>query len=119
MKHKIDETDLEYTDAEAVCLDRYLATSFESKHEWARRVWDSCRLHAEGNYIARVYATKINQTWQDRAKELWHNKKYKRRIALCKEFDLKEPSDEEILSLKQSDKYKTRDELEALEDGKL
>jgi len=105
----IENTELEYDEVDEVCLDRYLGKHLENKNQWAQRVWNNCKAHSEGEYISRVYDAREGQTWKERAKELWENKKNKRKIRLCEEFKVK--NRDEILTLKSSSKYKTADQL--------
>lgn len=107
---RIQDTELEYTEADAISLDFFLGSFVESKEDWAKRVWNNCRLHAEGQPLPRVYRKKENQTWQERAKELWENKKRKRREKLCQIFDSRNNmSDEAIIQIKNKPEYKTAD----------
>jgi len=110
---KIEKTDLEYTEADAVVLDTFLASSREDKTRWAQRVWDCCRRTSEGEVISRVYQCHSDQTWQERAQELWENKKAGRREAFKFIFGLAEVTDESIVAFKSNPQYKTADEREA------
>lgn len=81
---KIIDTDLEYFEDDEICLDFYLGEGTETKDEWAKRVWDNCKLYKEnngldlnGNKLARVYAKE--------PQELWEEKKRRRRAAFVKE----------------------------------
>jgi len=107
----IENTELEYNEEDEVCLDRYLGKHMENKDQWAQRVWNNCKAQSEGEEIARVYKTNPGQTWQQRAQELWENKKAMRKKRLCQEFNLKDAKKDTILSLKRSKKYKTADQL--------
>lgn len=112
---RIVDTELDYEEYDAVALDHYMGEVTETKENWAQRVWDCCRRQSEGEDISRVYKKKDGQTWQERAKELWENKKMRRAIALCFEFGVKEePSEEVLMKIKDDPNYKTRDEQTAL-----
>lgn len=106
---RITDTELDYKNEDSVALDYYLGGGGETKEQWAKRVWDNCRLHSEGTFVSSVYDAKPGQTWQDRAKELWDNKKNKRREALGKEFK-KGNDDASMNEIKSDSKYKTRDQ---------
>ena len=117
---KIQDTELEYTECDEICLRRYLGEYTESMESWATRVWVMCERKANedpealGKYdkpLPRVYAASEGQTWQERAQELWANKKQKRKEALCKQFKLEDDSDAGIIKLRDSGKYKTADQL--------
>lgn len=134
----IENTELEYDEAEACCLDYYLGGTAENKDQWAQRVWNNCNLYKtnngldeNGNPLPNVYA-------QD-PKFLWEQKKRRRRVAIFKELknismdselceckkvreDLKngvkaswssELSDSAALELKNDPNYKTRDQKDA------
>lgn len=97
---KVDETELEYNEADAVCLDAYMTSETETKEMWAKRVWDCCRRQSEGEDISSVYVANKGQQWEDRAKELWENKKRRRRYRFCqKHKSLNDMSDEKIMFL--------------------
>lgn len=102
---KIENTELEYDETEGHILDYYLGGHSETKEQWAQRVWDCCRRHAEGEGLARVYQKSYNQTWQERAQELWDNKKTRRRSALKRELKAKE---EDLPDIRSHKNYKTR-----------
>jgi hypothetical protein len=77
---KVDGTELEYDESYGVCLDFYLGEYSETKEQWAKRVWDNCKLYKEndgkdlsGNPLPKVYARD--------AEELWEEKKRRRRAA--------------------------------------
>jgi hypothetical protein len=79
----IKDTELEYYEDDAICLDFYLAEHSETKEAWAKRVWVNCKLYKknngldlEGNRLPSVYASD--------PKELWENKKRQRRVAFVK-----------------------------------
>ena len=59
---KIDGTELECMACDEVCLEFYLGEHHETKDQWAKRVWDNCKLYKEnngldldGNKLASVY----------------------------------------------------------------
>lgn len=108
---RIENTELDYQEHESVGLDRYLCTNTETKDAWAQRIWDCCRRQSEGEDLARVYKTKPEQTWQERAQELWDNKKKRRCIAVCFEFKENEVSTESLLRIKNDPKYKTAQQM--------
>ena len=111
---KIQNTELEHSDEEGDILDYFLGGISETKEQWAQRVWDCCERQANGEDIASVYIASEGQTWQERALELWENKKSKRREVLKKDLNLK---DEDLKSLKQNPKFKTRIERDILSRG--
>ncbi len=111
MTTTIENTELVYEEYEAVGLDRYLCEQTETKETWAQRVWDCCRRQSEGEDLARVYKAKPEQTWQERAQELWGNKKNRRSIAVCFEFKQNEVSSETLLRIKNDPKYKTAQQM--------
>jgi len=102
----IENTELEYIETDAIALDYYLCDQVENKIDWAQRVWENCRLCYEGEEVASVYKTRKNQTWKERAIELWENKKKRRREAITKEFK-KENTDQNILQIQLDPNYKT------------
>lgn len=108
---KIANTELEYDDVDAHVLDYYLGDEYsESKEEWAGRVWSCCRLFAEGvPNLPLVYRASEGQTWQERAKELWENKKKSRREAIKKDLKI---TDEDLPNVARHEKYETRKQLE-------
>lgn len=117
---KVDKTELEYNEAEEACLRRYLGSDHETLEDWAQRVWSMCEAKSledpekMGKYekrLPRVYQAEQGQTWQERAQELWAQKKEKRRDAVGREHHLMMGSDEEIMALKREGKLKTADEL--------
>ena len=81
---RIQGTELDYDEDEAVGLDRFLTERTETKEKWAQRVWNCCRRQSEGEDIARVYIASDGQTWKKRAKKLWENKKKHRTKAFVK-----------------------------------
>lgn len=112
---RIPNTELDYEDHDAIVLDHFLGGDGEDKIEWAKRVWNGCKDHFEGKKVPSVYKPMENQTWQERAKELWENKKQRRKEALCKNFKLPDEKPETLLRLKDDPRYKTRDEMDALQ----
>lgn len=111
MTTTIENTELAYEEYEAIALDRFLCTHTETKENWAQRVWDCCRRQSEGEDLARVYKAKEDQTWQERAQELWNNKKNKRCIACCFEFKETDISEETLMRIKDDPKYKTAQQM--------
>ncbi len=110
---RIENTELDYEEHEAVGLDRFLCEATETKNAWAQRVWDFCRRKSEGEDLVRVYKCKPGQSWQERAKELWENKKEKRCHACCTEFGEKDHSPETLMRIKNDPKYQTAEEMYA------
>ena len=108
---RIENTELEYSELEAVGLERYLSSQAETLDQWAQRVWDLCRRQSEGEDLARVYIAQDGQTWQERAQQLWANKKRKRAEAVCKEFGYKEVSDETLTQIKDDPTYRTKEQM--------
>jgi hypothetical protein len=93
---KVENTEFDYFEDDEVCLDYYLGTATETKEEWAKRVWDNCKIYKEnnrldldGNKLARVYARDPH--------ELWEEKKRRRRAAFVKDCT-GEDCDKELLS---------------------
>ena len=113
VKVRVENTELDYEEHESVGLERYLGNTTETKEGWAQRVWDCCRRQSEGEDVSRVYNTKRDQTWQERAKEIWDEKKMRRCHALCREFGENDVSEETLMRIKDDPKYKTRDEIDA------
>ena len=109
---RIDGTELEYEDDDEVVLDFYLGGEGETKVEWAKRVWDSCEKHAKGEITIPVFACRKNQTWKERAHELWENKKLVRKKAFVKFLKLKDDKKESLLEGKNHKMYITRDEFD-------
>lgn len=107
---KIENTDLDIDETEGKILDYFLGGVTEDKEQWAKRVWDCCRLYSEGKEISRVYATKQGQTWQERANELWNNKKKKRKEAIKRQFRIKEKDLSDIDKHSMYKKRKHREE---------
>ncbi len=108
---RIENTELEYSELEAVGLERYLGSDAETVDQWAQRVWSSCQRQEEGEDLSRVYIAREGQRWQDRAKWLWENKKTKRSEAICKEFGYKEVSDETLTQIKDDPNYRTKEQM--------
>jgi len=108
---RIENTELDYTELEAVGLERYLSSATETVDGWGQRVWDCCRRQAEGEELSTVYIAREGQRWQDRAKWLWANKKIKRADAVCREFGYKEVSDEALTQIKDDPKYETKEQM--------
>lgn len=106
---KIKNTELEYEVEDGHVLDYYLGRPAETKEEWAQRVWDCCRRHSEGEKIPRVYAKSPNQTWQDRAHELWENKKKKRKEAIMRHMKV---SPSELSNIHSHPRYRKREQEE-------
>lgn len=106
---KIKNTELEYEEVDRHVLDYYLGGAGETKEEWAQRVWDCCKRHSEGEKLPRVYARAKNQTWQERAHELWENKKKRRKEAIIKELRIIPP---EISNIQLHPRYRKRDKEE-------
>lgn len=114
---KIKDTELEYTEADAIVLDYWLGED-ETKEQWAQRVCKLCKEYAEtdglghdGQGMPDAYA----RTPQD----LWENKKRRRRIQFVNMLDNKkinmesdincpELADNVIMGLKNHQNYKTR-----------
>lgn len=117
---KIENTELECSEVEEMCLRRYLGKDTETMEAWAQRVWSMCEAKSKedpekmGQFekrLPRVYKAEEGQTWQERAQHLWEQKKQKRREAMCREFSLVLGDDAEIMKLKTDKKYKTADEM--------
>jgi len=104
---KIENTELEYTDLDCDILDYYLGGKSETKEQWAQRVWECCELKSKGRDISKVFNPSKGQSWKDRAKELWGNKKTERKEAILKELKIKVT---ELENLKAIEGYKIREE---------
>ena len=113
----IENTELSYEEYEAVGLDRFLCTATETKEAWAQRVWHFCRRQSEGEDLSRVYKTKRDQTWQERAEELWEEKKMRRCQACAFEFGETDYSEQTLLRIKDDPKYQTAEEMYLEEQG--
>lgn len=105
----ISGTELEYDDVDAKVLDYYLGGDSETKEEWAQRVWNFCKRSSEGEDTASVYKCGEGQTWKERAKELWENKKNSRRQVIKFELNI---SDSELATVDIHPKYQTRSQRE-------
>lgn len=125
---RIPNTELDYEEPDEVALKRYLGGLGENIDQWAQRVWTLCEAKSKEipieeldvipdpipEILPRVYKAKSGQSWKDRAKELWENKKYQRKLALGREFGFNSlPSNAQIMQMKVHSKYKTRDQLDA------
>jgi len=125
---RIVDTELDYEVEDEIALRRYLGGDSESMEQWAQRVWTMCEAKSNEipfedenalpdtsiEIISRVYEAAEGQTWQERAKELWENKKTKRKQAIGREFGLKKmPSKEQLILMKKDLRYKTRDQEDA------
>jgi hypothetical protein len=127
---KIKDTELEYHEADSVALDYYLGESCETKDQWAKRVWGNCKEYADTNGMGyNPTGKKMPSVYAQDAKDLWANKKKRRRAALVKHF-IGMPTDESEFKRKRipghlnhdamkfcknHKDYKTRDERDALE----
>ena len=76
---KIDKTELEYTEADAIVLDYWLGGGGESKDQWAQRVWSKCKEFKETNgkgYSESGYGDKGMQgAYSNDPHELWESQK--------------------------------------------
>ena len=104
---QVNETELDFEDHEEVALDYFLNGEGETKEQWAKRVWDSCKRCADGEEMPAVYKCMKDQTWKDRAKQLWANKKLKRKEALVKQYKLNDDK-ESLMAFKLDDRYKIK-----------
>ncbi len=114
---RIENTELDYSELEAVGLERYLSSATETVDQWAQRVWSFCRRQEEGEELSRVYRVQEGQTWQERAQHLWANKKTKRAEAVCREFGYREVSDEILTQIKDDPTYRTKEQMIAEEEA--
>lgn len=119
---KVKDTELEYTEADAVVLDYWLGGDAEDKEQWAKRVWDSCKEYQETDgqgYDGQGMSDVFMRTPYD----IWESKKRRRRIRLHNELNgTKIPIDTEtyppeledskIVALKNHPHYKTRAQFE-------
>jgi|TARA_R110000765_G_scaffold77698_3_gene152775 hypothetical protein len=70
---KIENTELEYSDAEEIFIDYYLGKHCETKDEWAQRVWKNCarwkkglRTTEEGGKLSSVYSRDPKSIWEEK-----------------------------------------------------
>jgi hypothetical protein len=77
---KIEGTELEYLVCDEVCLDFYLGEDHETKNQWAKRVWDNCKLYKENNGLD-LEGNKLASVYARDPYELWEEKKRRRRAA--------------------------------------
>lgn len=91
---QISNTELEYNESDAVVLDYFLGGSRESKEQWAQRVWSLCQEYkttagrgSDGKGMSSCYARD--------PKDLWEEKKIRRRIVLMKKLLDRHPNDDE------------------------
>ena len=97
--HKIEGTELDYSDADAVALDYYLGSKVETKDQWAQRVWAKCAEYKATNGMG--YDNKGMESVYKRCPYgLWEEKKIKRREKLMQEFHGKRlnPDEKEFLA---------------------
>jgi hypothetical protein len=92
---KIDGTELECFADDEVFLDFYLGENHETKEQWAKRVWDNCKLYKENNGLD-LDGNKLASVYKRDAHELWEEKKRRRRAAFVKECTGEE-CDEDLL----------------------
>jgi hypothetical protein len=91
---KIQDTDLEVNEVEVKVLDYWLGDLGPDYEEWAKKTWKRCKEKAEGTprpdgrQWGDVYQAIEGQTWQERANELWENKKFRRTQCLMKELSV-------------------------------
>lgn len=104
---RIQDTELDYDDQDADILDYYLGGESETKEQWAKRVWDNCERQANGEELASVYIAEDGQSWQDRARFIWENKKAMRKKAIKKELKIE---DNDLKDIKKNPKYSKRSE---------
>lgn len=91
---KIDGTELEYSEADAVVLDYSLGGHSETKEEWAKRVWDKCKEWQETD--GKGYDEKgVLPIYSRSPKSIWNEKKSRRRIIFMMEFASKQPNEYE------------------------
>ena len=83
----------------------------ETKDQWAQRVWLNCERAANGEDVASVYKAEAGQTWQERARDLWENKKARRMEAIMRELKVQRP---ELATIDRHPKYSKRADREAL-----
>jgi len=82
---KIENTELEYTDADAIALDYYLGSDCETKDQWAQRVWSKCAEYKATGGMG--YDGKGMESVYKRCPYgLWEEKKGRRRAKLMEEF---------------------------------
>lgn len=93
---KIDGTELECMACDEVCLEFYLGEHHETKDQWAKRVWDNCKLYKENNGLD-LDGNKLASVYKRDPYELWEEKKRRRRAAFVKECT-GEDCDHELLS---------------------
>ena len=86
---EVDGTELEYFKDDEVCLDFYLGEHSETKDQWAKRVWDKCIEYKSTLGLGKVGfgydGEKMPSVYARDAKEIWEEKKRRRRAAFVKE----------------------------------
>ena len=138
----VEDTELEYNNADGVALDYFLGGRGEDKHAWAKRVWDKCAEYKETNGLGRD-GKGMPSVYAEDPKFLWEQKKRRRRIALVQiiqnksddkhlaetkrvKDDLKQGkgpewsfdfADAQVEELKNNVSYKTRAQQEAENDS--
>ena len=89
---KIENTELEYTEADEIVLDYWLGGETETKEKWAQRVWNLCNEYKDTNgkgYFENNYDTKgMPKVYRRSPYELWENKKRKRRFRFYQEMNI-------------------------------
>jgi len=114
---KIENTALTYEEEDKIALEYFMGEDTETFESWAKRVWSLCEQSELGIGVPRVYKRSSGQTWQERAVELWTNKKMKRKLVLLKMFNETSLSKQTFQMIKNKKEYLTRDQRKALENG--
>lgn len=82
---KIEGTELEYTEADAIALEFYLGGEGEGLEAWGKRVWDNCKLYKE-NDGKDLSGNKLPKVFANSAQDLWKNKIIQRRKAIARDL---------------------------------
>lgn len=109
----IENTDLEYSEADKTCLEYYLGEHCEDMFKWAQRVYSSCKEYAETSglgYDTSKYPKGMPRVYKRQAKDLWEEKKACRRIAFMRDFSRRFPNEQEIKQLKNIQKITAKGE---------
>jgi hypothetical protein len=81
---KIEGTELEYNEAEGICLDYCLGGLQETKEQFAKRIWDNCKRFEQG-LETEPYNDRIYKKYSYGAALLWEEKKRRCRVSLVRD----------------------------------
>lgn len=112
---KIENTELEYTEAEGIALDYFLGGRAETKEQFAKRITDKCQEYIDTDKkghdnqgMSSCYARCCNSLWEEQKKV--------RRKNFVKDFmgTDEEKTDKEIIAFaKDNPSYQTRTQRDA------